>query len=335
MTTSDSSPQEKAAVADTAKPPQPVDRPKAAAATNTGASASASASTAAAGSGWKAGLVLALVFLLLLIAGTGYLIKHNEPVARQLLSWNVQLPAWLLPPSLSQSGSDPATGSAALAGSSAAQTSPSTNASTLGSDPSSTPGPASADTSGPVSGAGVGSGQAASLPLPAPVASLPPPPIRPSPQLDPAFRTALNAVDQLARGLLALPAGPQKPSLPKAQAPKASGSLLAGVETPAMLEPGVFEKSLDFLRSLVRVQSVQGPEFAGHSQAFYQLVSQQMQAQLAAVRLALLLGEVSLALRELSQTETLLDRHFDKTDPRVFQLQAEFAGLKRQVESLQ
>lgn len=305
MTTSDSSPQEKAA---------------------------------AAGSGWKAGLVLALVFLLLLIAGTGYLIKHNEPVARQLLSWNVQLPAWLLPPSLSQSGSDPATGSAALAGSSAAQTSPSTHSSTLGSDPSSTPGSASADTPAPVSGAGVSSGQAPSLPLPAPVASLPPPPIRPSPQLDPAFRAALNAVDQLARGLLALPAGPQKPSLPKAQAPKASGSLLAGVETvetPAMLEPGVFEKSLDFLRSLVRVQSVQGPEFAGHSQAFYQLVSQQMQAQLAAVRLALLLGEVSLALRELSQTETLLDRHFDKTDPRVFQLQAEFAGLKRQVESLQ
>jgi hypothetical protein len=159
-----------------------------------------------------------------------------------------------------------------------------------------------------------------------------------------------------------LPAGPQKPSLPKAQAPKPSASLLAGAETsasaitateernlnpidpapsqsipatPAMLEPGVFEKSLDFLRSLVRVQSVQGPEFAGHSQAFYQLVSQQMQAQLAAVRLALLLGEVSLALRELSQTEILLDRHFDKTDPKVFQLQAEFAGLKRQVESLQ
>jgi uncharacterized protein HemX len=326
MITSNSPPQEKAAPEDAAKPPQPADRPKAAAATNTGASVSASAPAAAAGSGWKAGLVLALVFLLLLIAGTGYLIKHNEPVARQLLSWNVQLPAWLLPPTLSQSGSDPATGSAALAGPSAAQTSPSTNSSTLGSDPSSTPGSASADTSGPVSGAGVGSGQAASLP---------PPPIRPSPQLDPAFRAALNAVDQLARGLLALPAGPQKPSLPKVQAPKASGSLLAGVETSDMLEPGVFEKSLDFLRSLVRVQSVQGPEFAGHSQAFYQLVSQQMQAQLAAVRLALLLGEVSLALRELSQTETLLGRHFDKTDPRVFQLQAEFAGLKRQVESLQ
>ena len=365
MTTPDSSPQEKAAPADAARPPQPVGQPKVTASTNEGAAASTSASAAAAGTSLKAGLVLVLVLLLLLTAGAGYLIKHNEPVARQLLSWNVQLPAWLLPPSLSQSGSDPATGSAALSGSSgstAARTSPSSNSSTLGSDPSSTTGSASADTSGPVSGVGVGSGQVASPPPSAPVASLPPAPIRPSPQLDPAFRSALNGIDQLARGLFALPAGPQKPSLPKAQTPRPSGSLLAGAETPAsqatavegsnqapadpaqpqsmtaapaMLEPGVFEKSLDFLSSLVRVQSVQGPEFAAHSQAFYQLVGQQMQAQLAAARLALLLGEVSLALRELSQTETLLDRHFDKTDPKVFQLQAEFAGLKRQVESLQ
>jgi uncharacterized protein HemX len=364
MTTSDSSPQEKAAPADEAKPSKSAGQPKAAASTNEGVSASTSASAAAAGTSLKAGLVLVLVLLLLLMAGTGYLIKHNEPAARQLLSWNVQLPAWLLPPSLSQSGSDSGTGSAALAGSSSSmdsQTSPSGSSSTLGSEISSTPGSASADTSGPVSGAGVGFGQSASPPLPAPVTS-PPPPIRPSPQLDPAFRSALNGIDQLARGLLALPAGPQKPSLPKAQTPRPSGSLLAGAETPAsaatavegsnqaptdpaqsqsttvapaMLEPGVFEKSLDFLRSLVRVQSVQGPEFAAHSQAFYQLVGQQMQAQLAAARLALLLGEVNLALRELSQTETLLDRHFDKSDPKVFQLQAEFAGLKRQVESLQ
>jgi hypothetical protein len=48
-----------------------------------------------------------------------------------------------------------------------------------------------------------------------------------------------------------------------------------------------------------------------------------------------LLGEVSLAGRELEQTELLLERHFDRADPKVFQLQAELSGLRRQVESLQ
>jgi len=120
--------------------------------------------------------------------------------------------------------------------------------------------------------------------------------------------------------------------------PKPSGSLLAGAaEQPdaPMLEPGVFDKSLQFLQSLVRVQTVQGPDLAARPQAFYQLINQQMQAQLAAARLALLLGEVSLAGRELEQTELLLERHFDRADPKVFQLQAELSGLRRQVESLQ
>jgi hypothetical protein len=48
-----------------------------------------------------------------------------------------------------------------------------------------------------------------------------------------------------------------------------------------------------------------------------------------------LLGEVAHAGRELEQTELLLERHFDRADPKVFQLQAEFSGLRRQVESLQ
>jgi uncharacterized protein HemX len=101
-----------------------------------------------------------------------------------------------------------------------------------------------------------------------------------------------------------------------------------------MLEPGVFEKSLQFLQSLVRVQSVQGPDFSAQPKVFYELVNQQIQAQLAAARLALLLGEVALAERELEQTEMLLERHFDKADPKVFQLQAEFSGLRREVASL-
>ena len=101
-----------------------------------------------------------------------------------------------------------------------------------------------------------------------------------------------------------------------------------------MLEPGVFEKSLQFLQSLVRVQSVQGPDFAAQPKVFYELVNQQIQAQLAAARLALLLGEAALAERELEQTEMLLERHFDKADPKVFQLQAEFSGLRREVASL-
>jgi len=68
--------------------------------------------------------------------------------------------------------------------------------------------------------------------------------------------------------------------------PKPSGSLLAGAaEQPdaPMLEPGVFDKSLQFLQSLVRVQTVQGPDLAARPQAFYQLINQQMQAQLAAL----------------------------------------------------
>jgi len=169
------------------------------------------------------------------------------------------------------------------------------------------------------------------------VSAQPSVPVRPVPQLDPAFRQSIDAIDQLARSLSAVTAGPQKPSLPKADIPKPSASLLAGAQGEApsqMLEPGVFEKSLQFLQSLVRVQSVQGPDFAAQPKVFYELVNQQIQAQLAAARLALLLGEAALAERELEQTEMLLERHFDKADPKVFQLQAEFSGLRREVASL-
>ncbi len=294
----------------------------------------------------KAVLVLVLVLILVLVAGAGYLIKNNEPIARQLLSWNLQLPSWLLPASVSQPTSRPdSSGSLGSPSSSTAIFREGGSAS----PPESKASGESAALAGPVDSATTPArtqGQDSAFTPPAE-------PERPTPQLDPAFRQSLEAIDRLARSLVVLPVGPQKPSLPGAAVPKPSGSLLAGVEEQApdsqpastslaqgesnaqVLEPGVFEKSLKFLLSLVRVQSTQGPDFASQSQTFYELVHQQMQAQLAAARLALLLGEVTLAVRELEQTEALLERHFDMADPKVFQMQAEFSGLRRQVESLQ
>ena len=322
------------------------------------------------GSNLKAGLVLALVLLLFVVAGAGYLVKNNEPLARQLLSWNLQIPAWLLPASVSQQSVETGSGNAQqlssrqpgdsssqadATGTSAASSSSGAESPGLGNQPE-------------ASGSAVGGALLGSTG----VSAQPSAPVRPLPQLDPAFRQSIDAIDQLARSLSAVTAGPQKPSLPKADIPKPSASLLAGaqgeapslgptspdpssVQAPAtqsassdsassdsasgqplssMLEPGVFEKSLQFLQSLVRVQSVQGPDFAAQPKVFYELVNQQIQAQLAAARLALLLGEVALAERELEQTEMLLERHFDKADPKVFQLQAEFSGLRRQVASL-
>ena len=272
-----------------------------------------------------------LVLVLVLVAGAGYLVKNNETVARELLSWNVQLPAWLLPASVSQQSVDNGSNTASQSSSDnegASSQAPSTGTS-LGGAGSLGSGSPSDPSASALGGATQGS---------ASIAAQPPAPIRPAPQLDPAFRKALEDIDRLSRSLSALPAGPQKPSLPEAAMPKPSGSLLAGAAqqpNAPMLEPGVFEKSLQFLQSLVRVQTVQGPDLAAQPQAFYQLVSQQMQAQLAAARLALLLGEVVHAGRELEQTELLLERHFDRADPKVFQLQAEFSGLRRQVESLQ
>lgn len=293
----------------------------------------------------KAVLVLILVLILVLVAGAGYLIKNNEPVARQLLGWNLQLPNWLLPASVSQSISTPDSSGALVSPSSSTAVSREEGAASV---QESTASGESVALTGPVESAATPAiTQAQGSAFTPPAA-----PVRPTPQLDPAFRQSLEAIDRLARSLLVLPAGPQKPSLPGAAVPKPSGSLLAGVEEQApnsaastspaqgepnaqVLEPGVFEKSLQFLQSLVRVQSTQGPDFAAQSQTFYELVRQQMQAQMASARLALLLGEVTLAARELEQTEALLERHFDKADPKVFQLQAEFSGLRRQVESLQ
>ena len=316
------------------------DKPSAAESTSEAGSLSAS--------NLKAVLVLVLVLILGLVAGAGYLIKNNEPVARQLLSWNLQLPSWLLPGSVSQSTlrSD----SSSLLGSPSSSSTAVSREEKSASAQESMASGESAALAGPVGSSATTSattqGQGSAFTPPAA-------PVRPTPQLDPAFRQSLEAIDRLARSLLVLPVGPQKPSLPGAAVPKSSGSLLAGVEEQApdaqpastslaqgepnaqMLEPGVFEKSLQFLQSLVRVQSTQGPDFAAQSQTLYELVRQQMQAQLAAARLALLLGEVTLAARELEQTEALLERHFDKADPKVFQLQAEFSGLRRQVESLQ
>jgi hypothetical protein len=323
MTTSDSPTTEKPATATTSD-----DSRKA---SPSGSSAGAASTPSATGSNLKAGLVLVLVIVLVLVAGAGFLVKNNETVARQLLSWNVQLPAWLLPASVSQQSVDNGSNTASQSSSGdegASSQAPSTGASIGGAD-SLRPG-SPLDASASASGGAV-QGSAS-------VAAEPSAPIRPAPQLDPAFRKSLQDIDRLSRSLLALPAGPQKPSLPEAAMPKPSGSLLAGAaEQPdaPMLEPGVFDKSLQFLQSLVRVQTVQGPDFAARPQAFYQLINQQMQAQLAAARLALLLGEVALAGRELEQTELLLERHFDRADPKVFQLQAEFSGLRRQVESLQ
>ncbi|MEK9812591.1 MAG: hypothetical protein VW440_06060 [Bordetella sp.] len=312
---------------------------------------SAAESTSEAGSlsapNLKAVLVLVLVLILGLVAGAAYLIKNNEPVARQLLSWNLELPSWLLPASVSQSTLRPdSSGSLGSPSSSSTAVSPEEKSASA---QESTASGESAALAGPVGSAttpATTQGQGSAFTPPSA-------PVRPTPQLDPAFRQSLEAIDRLVRSLLVLPVGPQKPSLPGVAVPKSSGSLLAGVEEQApdaqpastslaqgepnaqMLEPGVFEKSLQFLQSLLRVQSTQGPDFAAQSQTFYELVRQQMQAQLAAARLALLLGEVTLAERELEQTEALLERHFDKADPKVFQLQAEFSGLRRQVESLQ
>lgn len=283
----------------------------------------------------KAGLVLTLVLLLVVVAGAGYLIKNNEPLARQLLSWNLQIPVWLLPASVSQNSVETGSGNAQpvssmqpgdsstqpdVTGRSAASSSSGAESPGLGNQPE-------------TSGSGMGGALLGS----SGVSAQPSAPVRPAPQLDPAFRQSIDAIDQLARSLSAVTAGPQKPSLPKADIPKPSASLLAGAQGEApspMLEPGVFEKSLQFLQSLVRVQSVQGPDFSAQPKVFYELVNQQIQAQLAAARLALLLGEVALAERELEQTEMLLERHFDKADPKVFQLQAEFSGLRREVASL-
>jgi hypothetical protein len=288
------------------------------------------------GSNLKAGLVLTFVLLLVVVAGAGYLIKNNEPLARQLLSWNLQIPAWLLPDSVSQKSVE--TGS----GNNAQQLS-----SRQSGDSSSQPDVKGRSDASPLSGAespslgnqpeASGSAMGGALLGSTGVSAQPSVPVRPVPQLDPAFRQSIDAIDQLARSLSAVTAGPQKPSLPKADIPKPSASLLAGAQGEApspMLEPGVFEKSLQFLQSLVRVQSVQGPDFSAQPKVFYELVNQQIQAQLAAARLALLLGEVALAERELEQTEMLLERHFDKADPKVFQLQAEFSGLRREVASL-
>lgn len=287
------------------------------------------------GSNLKAGLVLTLVLLLVVVAGAGYLIKNNEPLARQLLSWNLQIPVWLLPVSVSQNSVETGSGNAQplssmqpgdsssqpdVTGRSAASSSSGAESLGLGNQPE-------------TSGSGMGGALLGS----SGVSAQPSAPVRPAPQLDPAFRQSIDAIDQLARSLSAVTAGPQKPSLPKADIPKPSASLLAGAQGVApspMLEPGVFEKSLQFLQSLVRVQSVQGPDFSAQPKVFYELVNQQIQAQLAAARLALLLGEVALAERELEQTEMLLERHFDKADPKVFQLQAEFSGLRREVASL-
>ncbi|MGA0004634.1 MAG: hypothetical protein ACO3FW_03160 [Burkholderiaceae bacterium] len=287
------------------------------------------------GSNLKAGLVLTLVLLLVVVAGAGYLIKNNEPLARQLLSWNLQIPVWLLPVSVSQNSVETGSGNAQplssmqagdsssqpdVTGRSAASSSSGAESLGLGSQPE-------------TSGSGMGGALLGS----SGVSAQPSAPVRPAPQLDPAFRQSIHAIDQLARSLSAVTAGPQKPSLPKADIPKPSASLFAGAQGEApspMLEPGVFEKSLQFLQSLVRVQSVQGPDFSAQPKVFYELVNQQIQAQLAAARLALLLGEVALAERELEQTEMLLERHFDKADPKVFQLQAEFSGLRREVASL-
>lgn len=287
------------------------------------------------GSNLKAGLVLTLVLLLVVVAGAGYLIKNNEPLARQLLSWNLQIPVWLLPVSVSQNSVETGSGNAQplssmqpgdsssqpdVTGRSAASSSSGAESLGLGSQPE-------------TSGSGMGGALLGS----SGVSAQPSAPVRPAPQLDPAFRQSIHAIDQLARSLSAVTAGPQKPSLPKADIPKPSASLLAGAQgepLSPMLEPGVFEKSLQFLQSLVRVQSVQGPDFSAQPKVFYELVNQQIQAQLAAARLALLLGEVALAERELEQTEMLLERHFDKADPKVFQLQAEFSGLRREVASL-
>ncbi|MGA1095252.1 MAG: hypothetical protein ACO3TF_05840 [Burkholderiaceae bacterium] len=287
------------------------------------------------GSNLKASLVLTLVLLLVVVAGAGYLIKNNEPLARQLLSWNLQIPVWLLPVSVSQNSVETGSGNAQplssmqpgdsssqpdVTGRSAASSSSGAESLGLGSQPE-------------TSGSGMGGALLGS----SGVSAQPSAPVRPAPQLDPAFRQSIHAIDQLARSLSAVTAGPQKPSLPKADIPKPSASLLAGAQGEApspMLEPGVFEKSLQFLQSLVRVQSVQGPDFSAQPKVFYELVNQQIQAQLAAARLALLLGEAALAERELEQTEMLLERHFDKADPKVFQLQAEFSGLRREVASL-
>ena len=323
MTTSDSSTTEKPAAATTSDDSRQ--------ASPSGSSAGAASTPSTTGSNLKAVLVLLLVLVLVLVAGAGYLVKNNEAVARELLSWNVQLPAWLLPASVSQQSVDNGSNTASQSSSDnegASSQAPSTGTSLGGAD-SLGPGSPSDPPASALGGATQGS---------ASIAAEPPAPIRPAPQLDPAFRKSLEDIDRLSRSLSALPAGPQKPSLPEAAMPKPSGSLLAGAaEQPdaPMLEPGVFEKSLQFLQSLVRVQTVQGPDLAAQPQAFYQLVSQQMQAQLAAARLALLLGEVAHAGRELEQTEMLLERHFDRADPKVFQLQAEFSGLRRQVESLQ
>ncbi len=323
MTTFDSSTTKKPAAATTSDETRK--------ASPSGSSAGAASTPSATGSNTKAGLALVLVIVLVLVAGAGFLVKNNEAVARQLLSLNVQLPAWLLPASVSQQSVDNGSNAASQSSSGdegASSQAPSTGTSLGGADSLRPGSPLDASASalgGAVQGA-------------TSTAAQPPLPIRPAPQLDPAFRKSLQDIDRLSRSLSALPAGPQKPSLPEAAVPKPSGSLLAGAaEQPdaPMLEPGVFDKSLQFLQSLVRVQTVQGPDLAARPQAFYQLINQQMQAQLAAARLALLLGEVSLAGRELEQTELLLERHFDRADPKVFQLQAELSGLRRQVESLQ
>jgi hypothetical protein len=200
MTTSDSSTTEKPAAATTSDDSRQ--------ASPSGSSSGASSTPSTTGSNLKAVLVLLLVLVLVLVAGAGYLVKNNETVARELLSWNVQPPAWLLPASVSQQPVDNGSNTASQSSSDnegASSQAPSTGTS-LGGSGSLGPGSPSDPPASALGGAMQGS---------ASIAAEPPAPIRPAPQLDPAFRKALEDIDRLSRSLSALPAGPQSLACPR------------------------------------------------------------------------------------------------------------------------